>query len=358
MSKEKTRVVVAMSGGVDSSVAAAMLVEQGYDVVGLMLKLWAEDGSAANRCCTLDAQADAGTIADMFDIPFYVRDYKQVFKSTIVEPFIEAYANGLTPNPCLTCNRSIRFDRLLKEALSLGAQYLVTGHYARVKQDAQGRYELWRGVDPTKDQSYVLHSLNQTNLPHVFFPLGDYTKEEVRQMGQRFKLPVFDKPDSQDLCFLGDDGYRGFLKRHAPHTLTPGDIVNTQGDVLGQHQGLPAYTIGQRKGLGVYHAEPLFVIRLDVARNRLVVGTRAELGRDTLTAHHVTTVSGEAFTEPLRVQAKIRYKSRPVPATITPLPGNRLRAQFDDPLPDITPGQGLVFYDEDKVLGGGIIERE
>jgi len=351
------RVVVAMSGGVDSSVAAALLVEQGYEVIGLMLRLWAEGGSAANRCCTLDAVADARAIAGMFDIPFYVRDYKNVFKTVIVDSFIEAYASGLTPNPCLTCNRVIRFDLLLNDALALGAQYLVTGHYARVTQHEQGEYELWRGLDPGKDQSYVLHSLNQKTLPHVFFPLGDYTKEQVREMAIEYKLPVFNKPDSQDLCFIGDDGYRGFLQRHAPDTMIPGDIVNTQVEVLGQHRGLPAYTIGQRNGLGVYHSEPLFVIRLDRANNRLIVGARSELGRDELTAHSVATVSGRPLDGPTRVQAKIRYKSPPVTAVVTPLPYNRLHAKFDTPLPDITPGQGFVFYDGNKVLGGGVIER-
>ncbi len=354
---DRPRVVVAMSGGVDSSVTAALLVERGYEVIGLMLRLWAEPGGECNRCCTPDAMADARAIAGMLDIPFYVRDYKTLFKTVIVDPFIEAYAQGLTPNPCLTCNRVIRFDRLLKEALSLGAQYLATGHYARVRQNEAGEYELWRGVDASKDQSYVLHTLTQQTLPHVLFPLGDYTKDDVRRMAEHYNLPVFNKPDSQDLCFLGADGYRGFLARHAPQTMIPGDIVNTRGEVLGRHRGLPAYTIGQRKGLGIAHPEPLYVLQLDPARNRVVVGTRDERGRDELTAHSVTYVAGRPLPGPTRVQAKIRYKARPVPATVTPLPDNRLHARFDAPLPDITPGQGFVMYDGDRVLGGGIIER-
>ena len=355
MPKTPPRVVVAMSGGVDSSVAAALLVEQGYDVIGLMLRLWAEDGGASNKCCTLDAVSDARAIAGMLDIPFYVRDYKNAFKKIIVDSFIQAYASGQTPNPCLTCNRVIRFDMLLNEALSLGAQYLATGHYARVLQTSRGEYELWRASDLSKDQSYVLHALNQHTLPHVLFPLGDYTKSQVRQLAKDYNIPVFNKPDSQDLCFVGDGGYRGFLQRHAPHTMIPGDIVDAGGKILGRHKGLPAYTIGQRKGLGVFHSKPLFVIRLDVANNRLVVGERNELGRDELIAHSVTTVSGHPVQEPIRAQAKIRYKSRPAPATIFPLPNNCLRAKFDSPLPDITPGQGFVFYDGDKVLGGGVI---
>ena len=355
--KENKRVVVAMSGGVDSSVAAALLVEQGYDVVGMMLRLWAEPGGSANRCCTPDAIGDAQYIADDLGIPFYVRDYKNVFKKIIVEPFIDSYAQGLTPNPCLTCNRVIRFDLLLKEAMALGAQYLATGHYARVQRTETGLYELWRGLDPDKDQSYVLHTLTQENLPHVMFPLGDYTKDNVREMAIEFDLPVFNKPDSQDLCFLGDGSYREFLKRNAPDVFEPGDIVNAQGQVLGQHGGLPAYTIGQRRGLGLAAPQPHYVIKLESATNRLVVGTRDELGRTSLTAHRVNYISGRPFDRPTRVEAKIRYKSRPMPATVTSLPDYRLQANFDQPLPDITPGQGFVFFQGNQVLGGGIIER-
>ena len=356
MTQVKPRVVVAMSGGVDSSVAAALLVEQGYDVIGLMLRLWAEPGGAANRCCTPDAIGDAQYIADELGIPFYVRDYKQLFKTTIVEPFIAAYANGLTPNPCLICNKVIRFERLLNEALALGAQYLATGHYARVKQNERGEYELWRGLDRSKDQSYVLHTLTQQNLPHVMFPLGDYSKEQVRDLAVKYDLPVFNKPDSQDLCFLGQGSYRDFLQRNAPDILQAGEIVDTTGQVLGQHQGLPAYTIGQRRGLGIAAPQPHYVIELKPAENRLVVGSRDQLGRTELTAHSASYISGRPFTQPTQVEAKIRYKSRPMPALVTAFPDDRLHAKFAAPLPDITPGQGFVFYQGDQVLGGGVIE--
>jgi len=357
MTKGNTRVVVAMSGGVDSSVAAALLVEQGYDVIGLMLRLWAEPGGAANRCCTPDAIGDAQYIGDELGIPFYVRDYQEIFKKTIVDAFVDGYANGLTPNPCLTCNKTIRFDLLLKEALALGAQYLATGHYARVRRNETGQYELWKGLDSSKDQSYVLHTLTQETLPHVLFPLGDYTKAQVREMAVRYDLPVFNKPDSQDLCFLGDGSYRQFLSRHAPDIFEPGEIVSPTGEVLGQHEGLPGYTIGQRRGLGIVAPEPHYVIELNAAENKLVVGPRDALGRDELTAHSATYISGHPFETPTRVEAKIRYKSRPTPATVTALPNNRLHAKFDAPLPDITPGQGFVFFQGDQVLGGGIIER-
>ncbi len=357
MINTKARTVVAMSGGVDSSVAAALLVEQGYEVIGLMLRLWAEPGGVANRCCTPDAIADAQTIANRLGIPFYVRDYKEIFKKIIVDQFIDDYASGLTPNPCLTCNKVVRFDLLLKEALALGGQYLATGHYARVRQNEGGEYELWKGIDSHKDQSYVLHVLTQENLPHVLFPLGEYTKDAVRDMAIQYDLPVFNKPDSQDLCFLGHGNYRDFLGRHAPDILEPGEIVNTQGEVLGRHRGLPAYTIGQRRGLGIAAPQPYYVIKLKAGQNQLVVGARDELGRDELTAHSTTYISGRPFETPVRVEAKIRYKARPAPVTVTSLANNRLHAKFDAPLPDITPGQGFVFFKGDQVLGGGIIER-
>ncbi|OQY46568.1 MAG: tRNA 2-thiouridine(34) synthase MnmA [Anaerolineaceae bacterium 4572_78] len=310
-----------------------------------------------NSCCTTESISDAELVADILGIPFYVRDYKAIFKETVVDNFIDNYKNALTPNPCLICNRHIRFGTFLDEAMTMGAEYFATGHYARIKQNEQGKYELWRGVDKSKDQSYVLHALNQENLPHILFPLGEYSKDEARQIGKRYKLPVFEKADSQDLCFLGDDGQRGFIRRHAPHILKAGDIVNTKGEVLGQHIGLAAYTVGQRKGLGIIAREKMYVIKLNPIKNQLVIGTRNELGSDELTAHSVTYISGCPLTEPTHVEGKIRYKSRLVPAMVTSLPNKRLHAKFEMPLPDITPGQGFVFYHGDKVLGGGTIER-
>lgn len=362
----RKRVVVAMSGGVDSSVAAALLVEQGYEVIGLMLRLWAEQGGAANRCCTPDAVADARRVADALNIPFYVRDYKAFFKQTVVDFFTEGYARGVTPNPCLVCNREVRFGRLLQEALALDADYLATGHYARVRQNADGRYDLLKGVDRQKDQSYVLYTLTQADLAHVLFPVGGYPKEEIRQLALDRKLPVFNRPDSQDLCFLGQGDYRAFLSRHAPAVMKPGPIVNTSGQVIGRHQGLANYTIGQRKGLGTLDLprnggngpEPHYVLQLDTGRNALVVGTAAELGRRSLTAHAVTYVAGQPPPGPYPrpVTAKIRYKAREAPARITPLPDGRLEAVFEADLRDITPGQALVLFEGDRVLGGGIID--
>jgi len=351
------RVVVAMSGGVDSSVAAALLVEQGYDVIGIMLRLWAEDdapGTAGNRCCTPDAQALARRVAAHLGIPFYVLDVQAPFKARVVDFFVNEYSAGVTPNPCLQCNRHIRFGHLLRHALALDARYLATGHYARVRQ-AGGRYQLLKGVDECKDQAYVLHVLTQNELAHALFPVGGYTKPEVRELARARGLPVADRSESQDLCFLADGDYRRFLARHAPQALQPGPILDTAGRILGQHQGLPFYTIGQRKGIGVSGPEPLYVLATDVARNALIVGTRAELGRRQFVAQGVNWISGEAPLEPFRCTVKIRYKAAEVAAMVAPLAGNRAQVVCAEPLRDITPGQAAVFYAGEVVLGGGII---
>lgn len=345
-----------MSGGVDSSVAAALLVEQGYEVVGLMLRLWAEQGGAANRCCTPDAMADARRVADRLGIPFYVRDYKDVFRSTVVDFFIDGYVQGVTPNPCVVCNRDIRFDRLLNEAMSLGGQYLATGHYARVWQAEDGSYQLRKGLDPAKDQSYMLYTMTQERLAHVLLPVGEYSKDEIRRIARDKDLPVFNRPDSQDLCFLGSGDYRAFLQRHAPEVIQPGRILNTQGEILGEHKGLAFYTIGQRKGLGISAPKAMYVIQKNTASNSLIVGTADELGQRALVARQVTYISGRPPPAPIRVKAKIRYRSREVEATLTPLPHARAQLIFDIPLRDITPGQAVVFFEGEQVLGGGTIE--
>ena len=355
-----THVVVAMSGGVDSSVAAALLVEQGYRVTGMMMRLWSEEtvaGGAHNRCCTPDQMADARRIASKLGIPFHVLDTRAVFRQRIVQFFIDEHVAGSTPNPCLECNRQIRFDFLQQHALSLGADFLATGHYARIGHDERGRYTLRTGLDPAKDQSYVLSVMGQDQLRHTLFPIGEFEKPEVRRIAERFGLPTASKADSQDLCFLGDGDYRRFLSDYAPERMMPGAIVRRDGTAIGEHSGLANYTIGQRKGIGIAASEPLYVIGMDTVANALVVGTANELGSCELTARRVNWVSGEVPVDTFHAEVKIRYKARPAKALVKPLGDNRMRVTFDEPLRDITPGQGAVLYEGDICLGGGLIER-
>jgi tRNA-specific 2-thiouridylase len=346
-----------MSGGVDSSVAAALLVSQGYEVVGMMMRLWNEPGrQAGNRCCTPDAMAQARRVAAHLAIPFYAVDAQEVFYEKVVRFFQDGYAQGVTPNPCLVCNRRIRWEFLLHRALAIGADFLATGHYARTRLEEYGAVQLLRAVDEAKDQSYVLHVLGQEQLSHALFPIGDYTKAEVRQLARDFGLPVAERPESQDLCFLGNGDYREFLLRNAPEVANPGPILNRQGDVLGWHQGLAFYTVGQRKGLGLASSAPLFVLEKDLRRNALVVGAGAELGQSELYTGRINWVAGTGRTSPFRSQVKIRYKARPAAALVTPLEDGRAHLRFDQPLRDITPGQAAVFYEGEVCLGGGTIQ--
>ncbi len=356
MMNDPSTVVVAMSGGVDSSVAAALLVEQGYRVIGMMLRLWSEPGSEQyNRCCTPDAMAQARRVAAQLGIPFYAVDAREAFHANVVKAFVDGYVEGVTPNPCLTCNRGIRWGLLLEQALSVGADYLATGHYVRLRKDAGGQFRLYRAVDENKDQSYVLSVLNQEQLAHSLFPLGEMTKPQVRQAARDLGLPVAERPESQDLCFLGNGDYRSFLGRHVPEVKQPGTIRSSSGAVLGEHAGLAFYTIGQRKGLGLASPQPLYVLEKDVANNVLIVGAKEELGQDRLTAVRANWVNGQAPQAPFRAQVKIRYKAEPAWGVVTPVEASRFQVQFDQPLRDITPGQAAVVYAEEEVLGGGII---
>lgn len=382
-----------MSGGVDSSLAAALLVEQGYEVVGVMMRLWSEVAAgveSSNKCCSLDAVDDARRVADLLGIPFYLINVEQPFKQRVVDFTVASYLAGETPNPCIQCNRHIRFDYLFNYAMSLGADYLATGHYARVRrvegdrlpvigdrsparpiyQSTNQPLTLLTGFDPDKDQSYVLHVLTQEKLARVLFPVGEYSKPQVRTMAAERGLPVASRRDSQDLCFLADGDYRRFLRDWTPEgAIQPGPIVDSGGRVLGQHSGLPFYTVGQRKGLGTLAptlrsgasagaaaAEPLFVLRLEPASNALVVGPAAELGRDRLTAHSVNWIAGRPPEGSIAAQVKIRYKARPAPAVVTPLSDGRIDVHLAEPLRDITRGQAVVMYQGALCLGGGLIE--
>lgn len=349
-----TDVVVAMSGGVDSSVAAALLKRQGYKVTGMMLRLWSEPGREdTNRCCTPDSMALARRVAAKLDIPFYVVDAKEIFRNMVVQFFIDEYARGVTPNPCLVCNRHVRWEFLLNHALALGTDYLATGHYVRIQKEEGGRMKLLRAVDYSKDQSYVLHVLTQEKLARALFPIGDYPKTEIRRLAATFGLPTASRPDSQDLCFLAGEDYREFLQRNAPQIVRAGSIVTRDGEILGEHRGLALYTIGQRKGLGISAPRPLYVLAKDATRNALIVGMEDELGQSELIAANVNWVSGRTPEGPFRAEVKIRYTAREAWAEVTPMDGGQAKVRFDEPQRDITPGQAAVFYNGEVLLGGG-----
>jgi len=344
-----------MSGGVDSSVAAALLKQQGYDVTGMMLRLWSEPGKEdSNRCCTPDSMAQARRVAARLDIPFYVIDAKDVFRETVVQYFLDGYARGETPNPCLVCNRQIRWTFLLEHALALGAEYMATGHYARLRSEG-GVIKLLRAVDATKDQSYILHVLTQDKLRRALFPVGDYPKSEIRKIAESFGLPTASRKDSQDLCFLAGEDYRNFLQRNAVEMHQSGEIVTRDGRMVGQHTGLANYTIGQRKGLGIASPAPMYVLGKDSATNTVIIGPAEELGASELFAREVNWMNGDTPAESFRAEVKIRYTARPVAAEVTPETGGQARVRFDAPARDVTPGQAAVFYVNEEVVGGGII---
>jgi Predicted tRNA(5-methylaminomethyl-2-thiouridylate) methyltransferase, contains the PP-loop ATPase domain len=395
------RIVVAMSGGVDSSVAAALLKEQGHEVIGIMLRLWSEPGVieeedngvervVQNKCCSLESVDDARRVARMLDIPFYLVNVEDEFKDKIVDTFYEDYVAGRTPNPCLNCNRHIRFTVLLNRALALNADYLATGHYVRVDDHpVTGKRRLRRAVDPDKDQSYVLHVLNQYQLAHACFPLGGYTKPQVRAMAAERGMSVASKAESQEICFVAQNDYRGFIDRYAATKMAeasalepeaqavgavgtavrpaqtlitiprPGPIYDQQGHTLGRHRGLAYYTIGQRKGLGITSREPLHVLKIDAEQNALIVGPGSALERQTFTVGKMHYLSGEEPTAPFEASVRVRYKSPEQAALVTPLEGKRAQVTLKNPQRAITPGQAAVFYggaDGDEVLCGGIIE--
>jgi tRNA-uridine 2-sulfurtransferase len=368
------RIVVAMSGGVDSSVAAALLADQGHEVIGVSMQLY--DQTDGNRtfgsCCTLDDLHDARRVAAALDIPHYILNFEQQFEEQVVSNFVQEYASGRTPLPCAHCNSDLKFSTLLERACGFGADRVATGHYARVDYDeASGRYVLRRGVDAAKDQSYFLFSLTQEQLARAVFPVGDRPKEAVREYARSRHLPVADKPDSQEICFIPDNDYAKFVTVHAPHAAdAQGAIVDETGRVLGRHEGVHRFTVGQRKGLGLSATSgtsgraPVYVLMLDAADQRVVVGPKSSLERTTLTASGVNWMAREP-AGPLRVIAQIRHRHAPASATVRPmesgrsgLPGRGGLAElvFDAPQIAITPGQAVVFYEGDMVVGGGWID--
>ncbi len=356
-SSDRPAVLVAMSGGVDSSLAAALLQEQGYAVAGATMRLWAEEDIPAGpaSCCSLEAAEGARRVCQVLGIPHYVLDLRREFAERVVAEFVREYGRGRTPNPCLACNREIKFRLLWQHAQALGFGSLATGHYARLAREG-GRWRLLRGLDRGKDQSYVLYMLGQEELAHLILPLGEWTKAEVRAEAARRGLPTAGRRESQEICFIPDGDYRRFLAPRLPETVRPGPIRDQAGRVLGEHRGLAYYTVGQRQGLGLAgQARPLFVVALDVAENALLVGPEEALLRKELEAEAVDFVSGEWPAGPLRVEAQVRYRAAAAPAVVRPLAAGRVRVVLDSPQRAIAPGQAVVFYQGEEVVGGGII---
>lgn len=356
---EKKTVVVGMSGGVDSSVAAHLLKEQGYDVIGVTMQIWQDEEQAAMEenggCCGLSAVDDARRVAADLDIPYYVMNFKDEFKESVIDYFVKEYTQGRTPNPCIACNRYVKWESLLQRSMTIGADYIATGHYARIEKLPNGRYSLKRSKTAAKDQTYALYNLTQEQLSKTLMPVGEYTKDEVRQIAEDINLKVANKPDSQDICFVPDGDYASFIEEEAGITIPTGNFVTRDGKVLGQHKGITHYTVGQRRGLGLalgYHA---FVLEIKPETNEVVIGTKEESLTTTLRANKLNFMSVPDLTEPMHVFAKIRYNHKGAWCTVEKTAEDEILCTFDEPLTAVSPGQAVVLYDGDYVLGGGTI---
>lgn len=349
-----------MSGGVDSSVAALLLLKAGYDVTGVTMRLRPDEymrQSAAGGCCSLDDIDDARRVAYKLGIDHMVLNFQEVFEKNVIDYFAKQYAAGLTPNPCIACNRYVKFDAMLRRAQALEFDYVATGHYAIIEQSPKGRW-LLRRAPTVKDQSYVLYSFTQEQLSRTLMPLGHYTKPQARALAEEAGLPVAHKPDSQEICFVENNDYAGFIAQYTGTTPPPGDFVDEAGRVLGRHRGITHYTVGQRKGLGLSFGKPMYVTKIDTVHNTVTLGEEGSQYSGSLVAADLNFIPFDTLEAPMRAQVKVRYQAQPAPALLVPLANDRLLVEFDRPQRAVTPGQAVVFYDGDLVLGGGTIQAE
>ncbi len=356
------RVITGMSGGVDSSVAAYLLKQQGYDVIGVTMQIWQDDKRKAREnedgCCSLSAVEDARRVCNKLGIPFYVMNFKKVFEKKVIDYFVDEYLLGRTPNPCIACNKFIKFDALLERAKALEAGYVATGHYARIMyDDSYNRFVIKRSASILKDQTYVLYNLTQNQLSHILMPLGDYNKEQVRRIAGEQGFVNANRPESQEICFVEDNDYGRFIKERRGGSIRPGMFVDVMGNKLGTHKGVAHYTIGQRKGLGLSLGKPMYVVEILPEKNLVVLGDESEVFNRELTASQMNYVAFESLEEPISVKAKIRYSAGEADAKVIPLDKDRVRVIFEEPQRAITPGQAVVFYQGDVLIGGGTIER-
>lgn len=347
-----------MSGGVDSSVAAYLLKEQGYDVIGVTMQIWQEDKEYEEReggCCSLSAVDDARRVADKIGIPFYVLNFRDSFKKNVIDYFIDEYMEGKTPNPCIACNKYLKFDELLKKAQGIGADYIATGHYAKIEEH-NGRYILVKSDDDKKDQTYALYNMTQEQLAHTLMPCGEYTKDRIREIAKEIGLDVHNKKDSEEICFISDNNHGKYISEAMPGKVKQGNFVDKDGNILGKHKGIVYYTIGQRKGLGLAIGRPVFVTDINPLTNEVVVGAEEDIFKTDLICKDINFIAFDNLDKSLELKAKIRYSAKPATATITPLENGKVRVSFKEKQRAITKGQSVVFYLDDLVVGGGIIE--